>query len=60
MTTSFHRTILDYVNALTRYGLVVTKLDEPLPFEEWKKLLPSIQKNFRILPSIVIEAIKIT
>lgn len=59
VTTGFHRTLSDYVNALTGNRLFVTRLEEPQPQEEGVRLLPSMQKHNRIPQSLVIEAIKI-
>ena len=59
VTTGFHRTLSDYVNALTKHGLVVTKLDEPKPLKEGVRLHPPMKKHYRIPQSLVIEATKI-
>jgi ubiquinone/menaquinone biosynthesis C-methylase UbiE len=57
-TTGFHRTLSDYVNALTKHGLVVTGLDEPQPMQEGARVHPPMEKHFRVPQSIVIEATK--
>jgi len=59
VTTSFHRTLSDYVNALTKYGLAVTRLDEPQPIEEGVRVHPSLKKCYRVPESLVIEATKV-
>jgi len=59
VTTGFHRTLSDYVNAITGNGMVVTGIEEPKPMEEGVKLLPSMGKHHRVPQSIVIEATKI-
>ena len=60
MTTGFHRTLSDYVNALTKHGLVVTGLDEPQPLEEGVRVHAPMKKHYRVPQSMVIEATKIT
>ena len=59
VTTGFHRTLSDYVNAMTKRGLVVTRFDEPQPMEEGVRLHFAMKKHYRIPHSIVIEATKI-
>lgn len=59
VTTSFHRTLSDYVNALTKNGFVITKLNEPKPLEEGAKVYPGIGKHHRIPFSLVIDATKV-
>ena len=58
VTTGFHRTLSDYVNAMTTKHLLITKLDEPQPLEQGIKLVPNMKKHVRIPQSIVIEARK--
>jgi SAM-dependent methyltransferase len=58
VTTGFHRTLSDYVNAMTRCGLVVTRFDEPLPMEEGVRVHPPMKKHYRIPHLIAIEATK--
>jgi len=58
VTTGFHRTLSDYVNALTKSGLVITKFDEPQPLEQGIKLHSPMEKHYRIPHSIAIEAVK--
>jgi SAM-dependent methyltransferase len=58
VTTGFHRTLSDYVNAMTKSGLVVTKLDEPQPLEQGVKLHSPMEKHYRIPHSIIIKAVK--
>ena len=57
-TTQFHRTLSDYVNALGRCGLYVSRMEEPKPIEE-VDLPPKMVKLFRIPHSIIVEAKKI-
>lgn len=59
VTTGFHRTLSDYVNALTKHGLAVTRLDEPKPLEEGVKLHTPMKKHYRVPQSLIIEATKI-
>jgi SAM-dependent methyltransferase len=58
VTTGFHRPLCDYVNALNKNGLVVTRLDEPQPLEEGVRLHPPMKKHYRVPQSIIIEATK--
>lgn len=58
VTTGFHRTLSDYVNALVEHGLAVQRLDEPQPMEEGVRVHPPMKKHYRVPQSIVIEAIK--
>jgi SAM-dependent methyltransferase len=60
VTMGFHRPLSDYVNALSKHGLVVTGLDEPQPLEEGVRVHPPMRKHYRVPQSIVIEATKIT
>lgn len=59
VTTGFHRTLSDYVNALSNKALVVTRLDEPRPLDEGVRVHPPMSKHYRVPQSIVIEATKI-
>jgi len=58
VTTGFHRTLSDYVNTMTKRGLVITKFDEPQPLEQGVKLFSPTEKHYRIPHSILIEAVK--
>jgi SAM-dependent methyltransferase len=58
VTTGFHRTLSDYVNALTEHGLIVKRLDEPQPLEKGVRVHPPMKKHYRVPQSMVIEAIK--
>ena len=58
-TTSYHRTLSDYINKLSKYGLVVTGFNEPEPMEEGLKFHLSLRRHFRVPHSLVIEATKI-
>jgi ubiquinone/menaquinone biosynthesis C-methylase UbiE len=60
VTTGFHRPLSDYVNALTRSGLVITRLEEPQPLSEGIRLHPPMIKHCRIPQSMAIEAKKIS
>ena len=59
ITIGFHRTLSDYINTLTKHGLVITKLDEPKPLKRGVKLHPPLEKHYRIPHALVIEATKI-
>ena len=54
---NFHRTISDYVNALGRHGLYITRMDEPIPTEEGIRVFND-KKDIRIPNFMIIEAIK--
>jgi len=58
VTTGFHRTLSDYVNAMTKSGLVITRFDEPQPLEQGVRLHSPMKKHYRIPHSIAIEAVK--
>jgi hypothetical protein len=58
VTTSYHRTLSDYVRALITNGLIITCLEEPKPSELGPKLHSSLERHTRIPHSIAIEAIK--
>jgi len=60
VTTGFHRPLSDYVNALTKHGLAITRLDEPQPLEEGVRAHPPMKKHYRVPQSVVIEATKTT
>lgn len=55
-TTSFHRTLTDYFQALHKSGLVVTRLVEPKPTPKGALEHPSLGKHVLIPHSIIIEA----
>jgi ubiquinone/menaquinone biosynthesis C-methylase UbiE len=55
-TTSFHRTLTDYFQALHKSGFVVTRLVEPKPTSKGVSEYPSLRKYTLIPLSIIIEA----
>ena len=57
-TTSFHRTLTDYFQALHKSGFVVTRLVEPKPTAKGISQHPSLRKHTLIPLSIIIEAIR--
>lgn len=58
-TTSFHRTLADYANALHDAGFLISRLDEPKPTKKGLKEHPGyFSGNLRIPHSIIIEAVK--
>jgi len=59
VTISYHRTLSDYINKLSKYGLAVTGFDEPEPLQEGLKFHPPLSRHFRVPHSLVIEATKI-
>jgi ubiquinone/menaquinone biosynthesis C-methylase UbiE len=56
-TTSFHRTLTDYFQALHKSGFVVTRLAEPKPTSKGVSEFPSLVKHTLIPHSIILEAI---
>jgi len=57
-TTSFHRTLTDYFQALHKNGFVVTRLVEPKPTSKGAEKYPPLRKHMKIPHSIIIEAIR--
>lgn len=58
-TTSFHRTLTDYANALHAAGLAISRLKEPKPSERGLEKYPVyFGKSLRIPDFIVIETLK--
>jgi len=57
-TTSFHRTLTDYFQALFENGLLVRRLVEPKPTTRGATKYPSLRKHTKIPQSIIIETIK--
>jgi len=58
VTTAFHRTLTDYVQALFASGLLVRRLVEPRPTKKGISEHPNLRKHTRIPQSIIIEAVK--
>jgi ubiquinone/menaquinone biosynthesis C-methylase UbiE len=57
-TTSFHRTLTDYFEALYENGLLVRRLVEPKPTARGASKYPSLRKHTKIPQSIIIETVK--
>jgi SAM-dependent methyltransferase len=57
-TSSFHRTLTDYFQALHENGLLVSRLIEPKPTARGVLKYPSLRKHTRIPHSVILEAIK--
>jgi len=57
-TTSFHRTLTDYFQALHKGRFVVTRLVEPKPTPKGVSKYPSLRKHMLIPHSIIIEALR--
>jgi SAM-dependent methyltransferase len=57
-TTSFHRTLTDYFEALHKNGFVISRLFEPKPTARGVTKYPALKKHTRIPHSIIIEAVK--
>jgi hypothetical protein len=60
MTTSFHRTLTDYFDALHRSKLFVLMLVEPRPTQEGLLEHPPLREVLARPQSVIIESIKIT
>ncbi|KYK36328.1 MAG: hypothetical protein AYK19_00880 [Theionarchaea archaeon DG-70-1] len=56
-TTTFHRTLTDYADALYNAGLTILRLKEPKPTEKGLTKY-CMKENLRVPQSIVIEAVK--
>jgi ubiquinone/menaquinone biosynthesis C-methylase UbiE len=59
-STSFHRTLTDYFDALAEAGFVVSRLKEAKPTPSGVEKHPSLRKHTKIPHSITIEARKIS
>lgn len=57
-TTSFHRTLSDYADALYNAGLMISRLKEPKPTKGGLAKHPALKRVLRIPQSIVVEAVK--
>lgn len=57
-TTSFHRTLTDYFQALHKSGFVVTRLVEPKPTSKGVLEYPALGKHTLIPHSIILEAMR--
>ena len=57
-TTSFHRTLSDYAQALNQAGFGISRLNEPRPTKGGMEKHPLMKLNLRIPQSIVVEAVK--
>ena len=57
-TTSSHRTLTDYFQALYENGLLVQRLIEPKPTARGASKYPQLRKHKKIPQSIIIEAVK--
>lgn len=54
LSTSFHYTFSDYVNAITAAGLTLREAREPLPPESWKNAFPERYESFIETPTYLI------
>jgi ubiquinone/menaquinone biosynthesis C-methylase UbiE len=57
-TTSFHRTLTNYFDALYRSKMFVSRLVEPKPTQKGLRKYPPLRKALAIPQSIIIESIK--
>lgn len=60
VTTSFHRTLTDYFDALYKSKLLVTRLVEPRPTLEGLQKCPQLKEHLLIPQSLIVESVKIT
>lgn len=54
LSTSFHYTFADYVNAIVKSGLSIQEVQEPLPPETWKQTCPERYESFAETPTYLI------
>ncbi|MGM9597253.1 MAG: class I SAM-dependent methyltransferase [Eubacteriales bacterium] len=54
LSTSYHYTFGDYVNAIVKSGLVIKEVEEPLPPEDWKQTSPERYDSFVETPTYMI------
>jgi len=57
-TTTFHRTLADYVDALHRSRLLVSRLVEPRPTREGLLKYPHLRRHMLTPQSIIVESVK--
>jgi 2-polyprenyl-3-methyl-5-hydroxy-6-metoxy-1,4-benzoquinol methylase len=57
-TISFHRTLTDYVNAINKTCLYVSRLIEPKLTEKAYRKYPRLQEAFKKPQSVIIECVK--
>jgi ubiquinone/menaquinone biosynthesis C-methylase UbiE len=57
-TTSFHRTLTDYSNALNRHGLLIRRLFEPKPTRKGPAKFPPLKQVLLRPHSIIFETVK--
>jgi len=58
-TISFHRTLTDYIDAVNKSGLYVSRLVEPKLTEKAYRKYPRLQENLKKPQSVIIESVKI-
>lgn len=58
VSTSFHRTLTDYSEALFKAGLLIRRIAEPKPTESGPSKHPNLKKHMKVPHSIIIEAVK--
>ena len=58
LSTSYHHTVSDYINAIIRAGLTVQRVEEPAPPKEWKEKFPGRYKAYIETPSFMIFKLK--
>jgi ubiquinone/menaquinone biosynthesis C-methylase UbiE len=58
-TTSFHRTLTEYFNAISDNGFAVARLVEPKPTPSGVSKYSSLRKHMKIPHSLIIEAVKL-
>jgi 2-polyprenyl-3-methyl-5-hydroxy-6-metoxy-1,4-benzoquinol methylase len=57
-TTSFHRTLTDYSNALNKHGLLIRRLLEPKPTKKGQAKFPPLKQVLLIPHSLIFETVK--
>lgn len=59
-TTSFHRTLTDYLDALYRNKLFVSRVIEPRPTKKGLRKYPSLGEVLKRPQSVIVESVKLT
>ncbi len=58
LTESYHHTFGDYINAITRAGFTISKVEEPCPPERWKREHPVRYEAYMQTPTYLIVSMR--
>lgn len=58
LSTSYHHTVSDYINAIIQAGLTVQRVEEPAPPKEWEEKFPGRYEAYIETPSFMIFKLK--